>query len=64
MMTSWHLSTTMIARDDDIDVPMCLARADEVALRRGFKCFRGDTSASSRLALLVSSYVFKSAESC
>jgi hypothetical protein len=31
MMTIWHLSTTMIASDDDIDVPMCLARADEVA---------------------------------
>jgi hypothetical protein len=37
-MTNWHLSTTMLfASDDDIDVPMCLARADDevAAFRRG-----------------------------
>jgi hypothetical protein len=37
-MTNWHLSTTMLfASDDDIDVPMCLAPADDevAAFRRG-----------------------------
>jgi hypothetical protein len=55
----------LFASDDDIDVPMCLAHADEVAsVRRGLNVFRGDTSASRRPALLMSNYATKTAESC
>ena len=68
-MTNWHLSSPrrVASDDDDIVNPMCfLARADEVAnvITAPFEFFPVDTSASSRLALLVSSYVTKNNESC